>query len=174
MRIAVCAAATALALSGSAQAAVVSSWESGFRIENKATVSTTPETAWQALGEIGSWWNSEHTYSGSASNMTMPLKPGACWCEALPGGGIEHGRVIMVWPEQRMVRIDGAVGPLQDEGVAGALTWKVNEVPGGVEIVQTYHVGGVRPEMLKNAGLVDQVMAEQLEGLRAYLQPAIP
>jgi hypothetical protein len=43
-----------------------------------------------------------------------------------------------------------------------------------VEIVQTYHVGGVRPDMVRNAALIDSVMAEQVEGLRAYLQPDGP
>jgi hypothetical protein len=174
MRLALCAAATALAVSGPAQAAVVSAWENGFRIENRATASATPEQAWTALGEIGSWWSSDHTYSGSASNMTMPLKPGGCWCEALPGGGVEHGRVVMALPERGMLRIEGSIGPLQDEGVSGALTWKVNEIPGGVEIVQTYNVGGVRPDTAKNAARFDTVLGEQLESLRAYIQPAIP
>ena len=173
MRVALCAAA-ALAIGGPASAAVVSSWEGGFRIENKATASVTPDRAWQALGEIGRWWSSAHTYSGSNANMTIEMKPGGCWCEALPGGGVEHGRVVLVLPEQRTLRIEGSLGPLQDEGVVGALTWKINEIPGGVEIVQTYHVGGVGPDMLKNAALIDGVMAEQVEGLRAYLQPDGP
>lgn len=172
MRMALCAAA--LAMAGAAQAEVKSASDSGFRIENRVTVSASPEQAWIALGEIGRWWSSTHTYSGDAANMTMPLRPGACWCEAIPGGGIEHGRVILVWPEQRTLRIEGGVGPLQEEGVSGALTFQIKPAPGGAEIVQTYNVGGARPETVKNATLVDQVLAEQLNGLRAYLQPAIP
>ena len=82
----------ALAMAGSAQAAVVSTAEVGFRIENRAQVAATPDRAWQALGEIGRWWSSSHTYSGDAANVTIEMKPGGCWCEALPGGGIEHGR----------------------------------------------------------------------------------
>lgn len=172
MRLAVGAALAAMALAGPAAAAVVGAGDSGFRIENRAAVATTADRAWTALGEIGRWWNDAHTYSGSASNMTIEMKPGGCWCEALPGGGVEHGRVILVWPEQRMLRIEGALGPLQDEGVTGALTWQVKETTDGVEIVQTYHVGGVRPEMAKNAALIDAVMAEQLKGLGAYLSPS--
>ena len=175
MKTAICAATAALALGGSAQAAVVNTWESGFRIENRAVATTaTADQAWTALGQIGHWWASEHTYSGSNGNLTIEMKPGGCWCEALPGGGVEHGRVVLVWPEQRMLRIDGALGPLQDEGVSAALTWQIKEVTGGVEIVQTYHVGGVRPEMMKNASLIDQVLAQQVEYLRAYLQPPVP
>lgn len=168
-------AAAILTLGGPAQAAVVSSWESGFRIENRAVATgVTADQAWRALGEIGSWWSSSHTYSGSAGNMTIRMRPGGCWCEALPGGGVEHGRVVLVQPEQRTLRIDGALGPLQEEGVAAALTWRIEEIDDGVEIIQTYNVGGVRPEMMKNAKLVDKVLAEQVEGLRAYLAPAVP
>lgn len=175
MKTACLAAMAALAMGGAARAEVVSAWDSGFRIENKAVATgTSPDDAWLALGEIGRWWNSSHTYSGSNSNLTIEMVPGGCWCEALPGGGVAHGRVVLVQPETRTLRIDGALGPLQEEGVSAALTWRIAEVDGGVEIIQTYHVGGVRPEMMKNAELIDQVLAEQVEGLRAYLQAAVP
>lgn len=167
------AAAAALMLAGPAHAEVKSTWESGFRLENRARIPATREQTWFALAQIGRWWSSEHTYSGDARNMTISLKPGGCWCEAVAGGGIEHGRVVLVWPEKGTLRLDGAVGPLQDEGVSGALTWQINEVDGGgVEVVQTYNVGGVRPEMVKNAALVDKVMAEQLAGLKAFIRPS--
>jgi uncharacterized protein YndB with AHSA1/START domain len=161
----------ALALAGPAHAEVKSATDSGFRLENRITVAATPERAWVALGEIGRWWNSAHTYSGDALNMTMPLKVGGCFCEALPGGGVEHGRVIMVWPEQKMVRLQSALGPLQDEGVEAVLTFQVKPAPGGAEIVQTYNVGGARPEMVKAAPLIDQVVGEQLGRLKTYLEP---
>jgi len=161
----------ALALAGPAHAEVKSTTDSGFRLENRVTVNATPERAWTALGEIGRWWNSDHTYSGDALNMTLPLKVGGCFCEALPGGGVEHGRVIVAWPEQKLLRLQAALGPLQDEGVEAVLTFQIKPAPGGAEIVQTYNVGGVRPEMLKNAPLIDQVVGEQLNRLKAYLQP---
>ena len=37
--------------------------------------------------------------------MTLTLKPGGCFCEALPGGGVQHGVVIMAWPAQGLVRL---------------------------------------------------------------------
>ena len=170
MKTTICAAAAAFAMAGSAQAAVVSSWESGFRIENRVTASVGADQAWTALGRIGSWWSSDHTYSGSASNMTMPLKPGACWCEALPGGGVEHGRVIMAWPERRLLRVQAALGPLQDQGVNAVLSFEVKAAPGGAEVIQTYNVGGARPEIIEIAPGVDAVVGEQLLGLKAFVE----
>ena len=69
-----------------------------------------------------------------------------------------------------MLRVEGSLGPLQDEGVTGALTWTLKPTDTGVEIVQTYNIGGVRPEMVKNAALIDGVIAEQLTRLKAYLE----
>jgi hypothetical protein len=165
----------ALGLAGPAQAEVKTSWESGFRIENRVRIDGAKEQVWFALAQIGSWWSSEHTYSGKAENMTISLRPGGCWCEAVPGGGVEHGRVVMALPEKGTLRIDSATGPLQGEGVAGALTWQINELKeGGVEVVQTYNVGGARREIVKVAPMVDKVMGEQLERLKAYIRPATP
>jgi len=162
--------AAALAIASPAAAEVKSTSDSGFRLENRVTVAATPEEAWQALGEIGRWWSSAHTYSGDALNITMPLRPGACFCEALPGGGVEHGRVILVWPEHRMLRVEAALGPLQDEGIAAVLSFHVKPAPGGAQIVQTYNVGGARPEMVKMASGVDDVLAQQLASYKTYVE----
>jgi uncharacterized protein YndB with AHSA1/START domain len=172
MRIALAIAAALLATS--AQAAATSTSASGFRIENKVTVAATPDQVWTALGQIGSWWSSDHTYSGSSVNMTMPLKVGACFCEALPGGGVEHGRVILVWPEQKLLRIQAALGPLQDEGVSAVLSFQVKPAQGGAEIVETYNVGGARPEAVTMWPGVNTVLSEQLDRLKAYVEAKKP
>ena len=170
----VLAAAVAVLIAGPAQAAAVSTSSTGFRLENRATVAATPDQVWTALGQIGSWWSSDHTYSGSAANMTMPLKVGACFCEALPGGGVEHGRVILVWPEQKLVRVRAALGPLQDEGVSAVLSFQVKPAEGGAEIVETYNVGGARAETAALWPNVNAVLAEQLDRLKAYVETKKP
>lgn len=158
------------ALAGTASAEVVAAWDAGFRLENKAKVAASPDKVWAALGQVGSWWDSAHSYTGDAANMSMPLEAGACFCEAFPdGGGVEHGRVIMAWPAQKTLRFEGGLGPLQDEGVAAAMTFIVKPAEGGgSQIVQTYNVGGVRPEMAKNAALIDSVVGAALKRLAAY------
>lgn len=156
---------------GSAAAEVVERREDGYRLRNTVTVhAATPEAAYAAIGEVGRWWDGAHTYSGDAANLSMTLQPGGCFCEALPGGGVEHGRVVLAWPAQGLVRIHGALGPLQSEGVSASLTFQVTaREGGGVEIVQTYNVGGDRPEGAAAAPLVDQVLRIQLERLGRYV-----
>lgn len=167
--------AAALLLAGPAHAAVMSTSPAGFHIENRVSVVSTPDQVWTALGEIGSWWSSDHTYSGSASNMTMPLKVGGCFCEALPGGGVEHGRVIAVLPEQKLLRVQAALGPLQDKGVSAVLTFQVKPTAtGGAEIVETYNVGGATAEVIQMAPAIERVLAEQLDSLKAYIDPHMP
>jgi len=96
------------------------------------------------------------------------------FCEALAGGGVEHGRVIAVWPEQHLLRMQAALGPLQDKGVSAVLTFQVKPADGGSEIVETYNVGGATPQVIQMAPAVDRVLAEQLGGLKAYIDPHMP
>jgi len=168
--------AVALALgAGAAHAEVKSTWASGIRLENKAVVAAPPEKVWAALGQVGKWWDDAHTYSGDASNMTLPLEADACFCEKLPkGGGVRHGVVELAWPGQ-FLRLDAALGPLQDEGAGGALTFTLKPAPGGgTEVVQTYNVTGLRPEMIKAAPLIDQVIGGQLTRLKTYVETGKP
>ncbi len=148
-------------------AAVKSATPTGFEVESRATVRATPAEAYAALGRIGRWWNSDHTYSGDAANLRLDLKAGGCMCEAIPadGGSIEHMRVVYARPGAAL-RLQGGLGPLQGEAVSGTLTWTLTPAAGGTEIVQTYIVGGnVRGGADKLAPLVDQVLAEQFSGL---------
>lgn len=175
MRAAWMAAVAAMAWAGAAQAEVSETWDGGFLIENHAITQASPEVAWTALGQVGRWWSSDHSYSGDASNMTLEMKPGGCWCEAMPGGGVEHGRVIMAIPSQRTLRLEAALGPLQAAGVTGILTWEIRPTDtGGSEIVQTYVVTGGKPGFEAAAAAVNYVIGEQLESLRAYLDPPVP
>src|ERR1044072_9518323 len=44
-----------------------------------------------STGQVGSWWNPEHTYSHDAKNLSIDARPGGCFCEKLTnGGGVEH------------------------------------------------------------------------------------
>lgn len=170
MKLAVLVAATALLAVGSARAEVTSTWEAGVRLESKVTIAAPPDRVYAALGDIGKWWDSEHTYTGDAANMTIALEPGACFCERFAkGGGVKHGEVVLAWPG-RVLRIHGALGPLQDEGPAGALTFTLEAVEGGTQVTQTYNAGGLRPEMVANAPLFDQVIGGQLTRLKRYME----
>lgn len=146
-----------------AKAEVVERADTGFRTRKTVEVAVSPDKAYAALGQIGSWWDGAHTYTGKASNMTVKLEAGACFCEALPGGGVRHGVVALAWPDQHTLRLDAALGPLQDEGAAGALTFKISpKIGGGSTVTVTYHVGGMRAGAAKAfADPVEQVIATQ-------------
>src|SRR5436189_3620279 len=113
-------------LSGMAAQAAPHVTPTGFLIKLEVSVNAPAAKVYDALvGQIGAWWNSQHTYSGDAKNLSIDARPGGCFCEKLPnGGGLEHARVIYVAPRE-VLRLSGALGPLQASGVAGTLTWKL-------------------------------------------------
>jgi len=167
-----------LSVAAPAHAEIKQTWAAGFQLENRAVIAASPDKVWAALGQIGEWWNAEHSYSGDGANMTMPLTPGGCFCEALPGrgagGGVKHGEVVMVMPGE-VLRIDAPLGPLQGEGVAAALTFTLKATAnGGTEVVETFNVGGARPEIVGYAAGIDGVVGEQLGRLKRYVETGKP
>ena len=159
----------AIALAAPLQAEVKSASPAGFETVNVLTVAAPPERVYAMLGEPARWWNKDHTYSGDAANLSQQLRAGGCFCETIPtdGATIEHGQVVYAQPGKTL-RLRAALGPLQQEGVTGALTWSLEPVGSGTEVTQTYVVGGfVRAGADKLAPIVDRVMAEQLKGLQA-------
>ncbi len=178
MKVAPFAAIALLALASPAHAEVKQTWAAGFQAQNRVTIAAPPEKVWAALGQIGKWWNGAHSYSGDSANMTMPLTPGGCFCEALPklgaGAGVQHGVVVMAMPGQTL-RINAPLGPLQGEGVSAALTFTLKATAdGGTEVTQTFNVGGARPEIVGFAAGIDAVAGEQLGRLKVYVETGKP
>lgn len=164
-RIGLLAPIVASVLTGPAAAEIRTSTTNGFSLESQAVVPVAPAEAYAALGRIGSWWNSGHTYSGKAANLSLSLKAGGCFCESWTGGDVEHGRVVHARTGKQL-RVSAALGPLQGEAVVGTLTWTFKPVPGGTQIVQSYVVGGyIAGGADKYAAPVDQVMTQQFVGL---------
>jgi uncharacterized protein YndB with AHSA1/START domain len=169
------AAAAALALGGAARAEVVEQGPSGYRLRTVLQIKAPPARVYQAIGELPRWWDGEHSYSGDARNISLPLQAGACWCETIPGGGsVRHGVVVLAWPAQGMIRADAALGPLQDEGVTGALLWQMKAKDGGTELTVTYNVGGARDYAVKSAPLVDGVLSSGWARLKSYVETGKP
>lgn len=161
------------AFAAPASAEVKSASAGGFEIVRTATVTATPEQAFAQLIRVGEWWSGAHSYSGDAKNMTIDPRPGGCFCEVVEGGvAVEHMRVVFVQPGKTL-RLSGGLGPLQAEGVAGALTWTFKPVEGGTQISATYVVGGfIRGGAEAIAPPVDFVLGEQVSRLAALLNPA--
>jgi uncharacterized protein YndB with AHSA1/START domain len=160
---------------GSARAEVVAAAANGFEISNTAVIKAPADKVYAMLLQVGQWWSPKHTWSGAAANLSIDARPGGCFCEKLAdGGGVQHMTVNFVMPG-KVLRMSGALGPLQPEGLAGSLTWVLKPVDGGTELIQTYKVGGyaTRP-LLEWAPDVNGVLAEQLARLRKLVETGKP
>jgi uncharacterized protein YndB with AHSA1/START domain len=162
--------AAAVSIGRPAAAEVISAGQNGFEVRVTVHVAATPDKAYAALLQPARWWSSEHTFSGSAANLTLDAHAGGCWCETLPdGGSVEHLHVVYVAPGKAL-RLRGALGPLQGLGADGALTWTVKGSAGGTEISASYAVGGYAKDGFEAVSKgVDHVLGEQLERLRKLI-----
>jgi uncharacterized protein YndB with AHSA1/START domain len=157
-----------LLIAGAARPEVIDSQPSGFTVREGRVIAAPLAKVWAVLVAPASWWDSNHTFSRDARNLTLSPKPGGFWQESLPsGGGARHLVVVFVDPPTTL-RLEGALGPLQADGAAGHLTFKLTPQDGGTSITLTYDVGGHAPGGLdKLAALVDGVLDEQLGRLKA-------
>lgn len=168
--VAVCAAAPA------ALAEIASVGASGFDVRHEAAVAASPARVYRALTEeVGRWWHPDHTHSKNSRNLSIVPRPGGCFCEKLGnGGGAEHMRVVVAMPG-RLLRLDGALGPLQEAGLTGSMTWDLTGSGSSTKVVLTYGVGGhMRGEFQKIAAAVDSVLGEQLKRLEAFVETGKP
>jgi hypothetical protein len=153
-----------------ARADVVVATAGGFTVRSAAVVPVSAAQAWKRFVAVGSWWNKDHTFSGNSGNLYLTTTPGGCLCERLPGGGfVEHLRVVYV-DKRRMLRLAGALGPLQAMGVSGAYTVEFKARDAQTEVLGTYVVNGFDAQGLdKIAPAVDQMLSGQLQGFAAKL-----
>ena len=161
----------ALASAVPAQAEVVQASASGFVVGGSATTAASAEEIWYFLVEPARWWSGEHSWSGDAANLRLAPEAGGCFCELLPqGGSVEHMRVIYATPGE-MLRMAGALGPLQGEAVVGTLTIELSTATGGTEVSWAYVAGGhSRTAFPDMAGAVDMVLGEQMRRMVARLE----
>lgn len=158
-----------LVLCTAAQAEVRETRDNSLIIESSVTTGASPRATYAALGKVAAWWDSAHTWSGAAKNLSLQMRAGGCFCEKLArGGSVQHGRVVHADPE-KLLRIDGALGPFQEMAVTGVLTFKLTPEGSGTRITMNYSVSGaIAMDTKKLAPGVDQVMAGQLARLKAF------
>jgi uncharacterized protein YndB with AHSA1/START domain len=148
----------------------------GFLVKFEVSVIAPPAKVYEALvGQIGSWWNPEHTYSHDAKNLSIDPRPGGCFCEKLPnGGGVEHLRVVYIAAPQ-LVRFSGTLGPLQASGLAGSMTWKLNGSAENTRVQLSYSVGGfIDGGFEKIAPAVESMLSDQLNRLKLFVETGKP
>lgn len=144
---------------------------SSFRDEVKAP----PEAVWKAITELPRWWSDQHTWSGQASNMSLDLHAGGCWCERWgEGQSVQHGQVVLVQPG-RVIRLFASLGPLQELAVNGVLTIVTSAQEGKTFLRLTYRVAGRGDAGLdKLAPVVDQVLSAQYRRLKSLAESGKP
>jgi hypothetical protein len=164
-------AAALVAVAAPASAAVTDIQPNGFEVTEIEQIAAPPPAVYAALGRIGDWWSSQHSFSGDAKNLHLDLQAGGCLCETLKDGGeAAHLRVIMVQPNA-VVRLEGALGPLAASGGTGHLTLKLAPKDGGTEAVLTYDFGGyIKGGFADWAAPVDGVLGEQMARLKRYAE----
>jgi uncharacterized protein YndB with AHSA1/START domain len=143
-----------------ARAEVTDRHADGFTLRMSAPVRAGWGQAFIAVGAVDQWWNADHTYSGDASNLSLRLEVGACFCEQLADGTtFEHGRVVAV-DQRREVRLTAPLGPLNGLATSAVLVFGWNNTIGADQILTlTYVVEG--EGLGAFAEPVDQVLTDQ-------------
>ncbi len=157
-------------------AKILDSAPNGFSLRTSVEISASPLTVYDTMiKEIGHWWDSDHTFSGSSTNLSLRDEPGGCFCESLgPDGGIRHGSVLFASRGKRL-RLSGGLGPLQELAVIGTMTYELEPDENRTRLTMVYRVGGYDPEGLAPlAPLVDEVLRAQLMRLKSYIEKGTP
>lgn len=168
-------AALLVATGAAAHAEVKQSGADAFFIVFSAHVAAAPAKTYASLAQVQNWWSSEHTWSGKAANLSLHAEAGGCFCEKWPGGSAEHGRVVMALPD-KLLRLDSALGPLQEFALKGILSfWVKPGDDGGSELSVEYRVNGSSGSGLDEfAPKVDEVLGAQFERLARYVDGGNP
>lgn len=158
-----------------AAAEVVASSSNGFQVRHSVNLVIPPARAYAAFAQVGAWWDGDHTYSGKASNLSLTPRAGGCFCEALTnGGGVEHLRVSIAMPGERLV-MTGGLGPVVYEAAAGVMDVRFEKIAGGTRVVMDYRAAGfANGGAAAMAPLVDQVLGQQMKGYRAFAVAGLP
>ena len=164
------------ALSSPALAEVKTVTDTGFNIVHIAEVAADPDAIWKRLISPKDYWSKEHSWSGSTAGFYIDAQANGCFCEMFQEkgadgkvkttGSVEHMRVIFAQPG-KVLRMQGALGPLQSEAVLGTLTVAIEPLKkGGSKLSFSYVVGGyMRYKTTEIAPVVDKVLGEQFKSL---------
>lgn len=146
-----------------------------FLVAFSEPVAATPAKAYADLAQVQRWWDSEHTWSGKAANLSLKPEAGGCFCERWKDGSVEHGRVVMALPG-KLLRIETALGPLQEFALKGILDfWTRTNDDGSTRLEVDYRVNGASSSGLDQFALkVDGVLGAQVARLVRYIDTGNP
>ena len=174
MKMLIAAVAATVLLTGAARAEVTDRSAAGFEVTEKATIAAPAAKVYAALLTPGVWWSSQHSWSGSAANLSIDLATG-CFCEKLPKGFVRHMTVVFA-DGATTLRLFGGLGPMQFTGASGHLAFALKPTGDQTELTLTYDVGGYAKGGLaeKWASPVDGVLGEAVARLKTYVETGKP
>ena len=167
-----------------AHAEVTNTADNGFTVQHQSVIAGDNEAVWKAMIAPSRYWNPDHSWSGDAENFYLVPQAGGCFCELIrttsddniksSEGSVQHMRVIYA-RNNKMLRLSGALGPLQGEAVTGTLTMVLQPQDESTVVRFTYKVGGYMEFPIDQiAPAVDGVIGEQLSRLSAlFADPTI-
>ncbi|HLV00686.1 MAG TPA: SRPBCC domain-containing protein [Acidobacteriota bacterium] len=162
-----------LSLGGTSLGEVLYARDQGFGVKYSVEISRSPAAVYEALvNAVASWWDSSHTFSGDSRNLSIEGVAGGCFCERTKEGlSVQHAQVLFARPGH-MLRMKGALGPLQELSVDGILTIQLIAGESKTRLELTYRVAGYQPEGLGPdwAKAVDAVLSTQMNRLKDYLE----
>lgn len=149
----------------------------GFVVSQSGRVGISPDELWKIVIAPNRWWAKEFSWTGDSDNLFLDAQAGGCFCERIRveesegefvnRGSVEQMRVIYADPG-KVLRMQGALGPLQSEGVNATLTIVMAADGEGTKLTMAYVVGGfVRFGMAKTAPVMDKVIKAQFDRLVA-------
>ncbi len=157
-----------------AHAEVKESSADAFFLTYSGAVAAPTAKTYADIVQVSRWWDSEHTYSGKAANLTIKPEAGGCFCEKWKDGSVEHGEVLMAMPG-KVLRIRTALGPLQERALTGILTFWIKNDDSTTTLTVEYRVNGANASGLDElAPSVDEVLGGQLDRLRRFIATGDP
>jgi len=170
------AACAAMLTQNRAMSEVVDSSPGGFTTKTTLNIQASPDAVYRTvIHNVGDWWNSEHTFSGSSHNLSIEEKPGGCFCEKLPdNGGVRHMVVVFLAPG-KSITLSGGLGPLETIAATGTMRIQLSAVEGGTKLEMTYAAAGYLPAGMNTwAAPVAAVLTEQFTRLKNYVEHGDP
>lgn len=148
---------------------VVKSSPNGFVVTAEQTVRLSAADAYTAfVRDFNKWYDAAHSYSGRSENLSLDMEK-HCMLEKLPDGGFVRHMEIVYHQPGKVLRLSGGLGPLQEMGVAGALTFAFAESEGHTTVLMTYAVTGADHSGLDAiAAPVSEVLTGQLVRFSEY------
>jgi uncharacterized protein YndB with AHSA1/START domain len=155
-----------------AQGEVTDSSAAGFTVKFEVTIEASPAEVYSNLvNEIDDWWHPDHTYSGDSANLYLEAQAKGWLGERLPNGGVvQHMEVLYAAPS-KVLRLRGALGPLQEFALVGTMSWVLMPADDKTKLKLVYYVGGYRPGGVADfAKPVNAVIGMQADRLKCFCE----